>query len=134
MDRTFKLLGINDDASSCSVCGRQELKSVHWLEHLETGEVFSAGSSCGPRLLRCTSKEFRAFVSAEVTAQEKAAQAWFEARPSVAAYRAALAEENKARTFGLARLNRLQPFIDATRADELEAARLFPLNKKILVS
>lgn len=133
METTFRLLGINDDETNCAVCGRVDLKAVHWLENKATGEVFPAGSSCGPKLLRCTKAEFRSFVSEETKAQETAARAWFNARPSVKALAAAIAAENAAKTSGLARIARLQPLIDAENADRNEAAKLFPLNKQFLV-
>ena len=131
--KTFKLLGINDDESTCQVCGRSELKAVYWLENRETGEQIHVGRTCGPRLLRCTSGEFKAFETAERVAADKAAQTWFSGRASVKAYRAELERLNNGprKTFA-ERLETLTPLGEAVKADREEAKRLFPLCTKYL--
>jgi hypothetical protein len=36
MQKRVKVLGVNDDRSSCQCCGREGLKRVVWLEIEET--------------------------------------------------------------------------------------------------
>lgn len=47
---TSKLLGINDDADTCGVCGKSGLKRVMWIER-EDGEIIQMGTTCGAREL-----------------------------------------------------------------------------------
>ena len=54
---TYKILGFNDDQCSCDVCGKQELKGTYMMENLITGEIFRAGSSCGSKMAKWTTKE-----------------------------------------------------------------------------
>ncbi len=42
----FKILGVNDDKDFCECCGKSGLKSVVWIENLETGLVQHFGSVC----------------------------------------------------------------------------------------
>lgn len=55
MNATYKILGVNDDKDFCSCCGKQGLKKVVWLEHLESSEVNHFGTSCAAKLLFKTS-------------------------------------------------------------------------------
>ena len=55
--RRYRLLGINDDETTCAVCGRVELKRVMWLQELgpegdAIGEAFWCGTTCGAKLLK----------------------------------------------------------------------------------
>lgn len=52
----FRLVGINDDAHTCSCCGRDNLKRVIWLVPLDAdgnpeGEAIPYGTSCGAKAL-----------------------------------------------------------------------------------
>lgn len=52
----FRLLGVNDDASTCTLCGRTNLKRVAWLAPLdadgnEDGEAMAYGTDCAGNLL-----------------------------------------------------------------------------------
>jgi len=42
----FKIKGVNDDRNFCECCGKDNLKSVVWIENLETGELKHFGSTC----------------------------------------------------------------------------------------
>ncbi len=57
--KQYKILGINDDATYCTLCNKQELKRVVWLKNNETGEIFPYGTTCAAKLLRITVKEFK---------------------------------------------------------------------------
>jgi hypothetical protein len=46
---SFKILGVNDDKDFCQCCGKDSLKSVVWIENLETGEVQHFGSTCATK-------------------------------------------------------------------------------------
>lgn len=124
---TFRLLGINDDESTCQACGKAHLKAVYWLENLVNGAVSHVGRTCGPKMLRCTTKEFSAFERGEKAAARKQAQAWFSGRASVIAYRSTLEELNARRLMGAERMAIIQPAVAAVSLDRDEAKRLFPL-------
>lgn len=52
----YRLLGVNDDANTCTQCGRTNLKRVAWLAPLdadgnEDGEAAAYGTDCAGRLL-----------------------------------------------------------------------------------
>lgn len=52
----FRLVGINDDANTCSCCGRDDLKRVLWLVALDAdgnpeGDPIPYGTSCGAKAL-----------------------------------------------------------------------------------
>lgn len=86
------------------------------------------GRTCGPRLLKCTTKEFSAFEKQEKIDARKQAQAWFSGRDSVKAFRAKLNEINGGVRLTLAeRMAILTPLDDAVSEDRKEAQRLFPL-------
>ena len=56
MTSKFRLVGINDDAHTCSCCGRSDLKRVLWLLPLDQdgnadGEAIPYGTSCGAKAL-----------------------------------------------------------------------------------
>lgn len=56
-ERRYRLLGINDDETTCTVCGKVELKRVMWLQELDPdggllGDPFWCGTTCGAKLLR----------------------------------------------------------------------------------
>lgn len=42
----FKVLGVNDDESSCMCCGKQNLARVVWIKNLETGKIQHFGTVC----------------------------------------------------------------------------------------
>lgn len=51
MGRYF-LVAVNDEESTCAVCGRVELKRVMWIRDAEAGlEPFAVGTTCGAKLL-----------------------------------------------------------------------------------
>lgn len=51
----YVLKGINDEYTTCEVCGKTELRRVMWLAELDAdgieGEAFAAGTTCGAKLL-----------------------------------------------------------------------------------
>lgn len=56
MVKKFRMVGINDDASECSCCGRQGLKRVVWLMPLDVdgnpeGDAAPYGTSCAATLM-----------------------------------------------------------------------------------
>jgi len=53
---TYTLLGVNEDESTCSLCGRSGLKRVAWLAPLDedgniAGEAIAYGTDCAGKLL-----------------------------------------------------------------------------------
>lgn len=46
MTKRFKVLGVNDDKSTCMCCGKRGLQQVVWIEDTETGEIKHFGTSC----------------------------------------------------------------------------------------
>jgi len=51
----MKLLGINDDADTCGLCGKTHLKRVMWIEDDE-GNVDQYGTTCGAKKLGLNGK------------------------------------------------------------------------------
>lgn len=49
MSKKFKIIGINDDQTTCDICGKRELTKVVWFEEIATGETFAAGVVCASR-------------------------------------------------------------------------------------
>lgn len=49
----YKILGINDDESTCSCCGKQYLKKVVWIEDTETGVIEHFGVICALKPAKC---------------------------------------------------------------------------------
>lgn len=59
--RRYSILGINDDESVCSICGKKDLKRVVWLEDTETGgDPFPVGTTCAAKLQKITVTEQKA--------------------------------------------------------------------------
>jgi hypothetical protein len=55
--KRYTLKGINDDETTCAVCGKVELKQVMWLAELneegeEIGDAFHCGTTCGAKLMK----------------------------------------------------------------------------------
>ena len=50
MSKRLKIVGINDDQTTCDICGKAELTRVVWFEDLENGEVFAAGVVCASKV------------------------------------------------------------------------------------
>lgn len=55
--RRYQLLGVNDDETTCCICGRVELKRVMWLQEMDReggrmGDPFWCGTTCGAKLLK----------------------------------------------------------------------------------
>lgn len=123
----YRLLGINDDESTCTLCGRKELKAVYWLEDLTNGDVFHVGRTCGPRLLKCTSAAFRSFEKDETKRQRAEAQTWIRTQPAALAYRAKLEELNATKLMGKERMDVITPFVTATNVLQEQARKLWPL-------
>jgi len=67
VQKTYRILGFNDDQCECDVCGKQELKGTYVMEVVATGEIFRAGSTCGAKMAGWTTKE----LVAEYKASEK---------------------------------------------------------------
>ena len=48
---TYQILGINDDESYCTLCGKVALKRVVWMENTETNEINCYGTCCAAKLV-----------------------------------------------------------------------------------
>lgn len=61
MEYRYALKGINDDETTCSQCGRVELKRVMWLVKLDAdggeGDAFPVGVICGAKMLKSTASK-----------------------------------------------------------------------------
>lgn len=69
----YKVLGVGDDVTECSCCGRQGLKRTVALEVLECGEVIRVGVDCASILLSRTGKSrSAASIKNEAEAAERA--------------------------------------------------------------
>ena len=42
----FRVLGVNDEESTCQCCGKEGLKRVVWIADRETGSVLHFGTTC----------------------------------------------------------------------------------------
>lgn len=56
MDKKFVLKGVNDDETTCDICGKVELKRVMWIVEVdadgnEVSEPFHCGTTCGAKLM-----------------------------------------------------------------------------------
>lgn len=54
--KKYGLKAINDEAETCSICGKVHLKRVMWIVELDQdgnpmGDVFNCGTTCGAKLL-----------------------------------------------------------------------------------
>ena len=58
--KTFKMIGITDEVTSCDCCGRTDLKRTVVLERTDDGVIVYFGTSCGARAIGWTTKEFTA--------------------------------------------------------------------------
>ena len=63
MTKRYGYKGTNNDAETCDICGRTELKKVMWLVELdpdggEIGQPIACGTSCGATMLGYTQNEF----------------------------------------------------------------------------
>ncbi len=55
--KRYGLKAVNDEATVCELCGKQELKKVMWIVELfEDGEsgAFPVGTTCGAKMLKQT--------------------------------------------------------------------------------
>ena len=114
-EKKYQILGFNDEQCICDVCGKSELKGTYAIENTETGDIFRAGSTCGVKLMKVTSKEFRSefkTVIAENTA--KAREEWRNSNEAIE-YNNALAFMNKTPGFEspMVRLPYIKPFSTA---------------------
>lgn len=125
--KQFKLLAVNDEATTCDVCGKVELQSVFWLENLQTGEVFHAGRSCGARLLGKTVKEFTQFQKSEVVEQTNAAFEALRATEAAKTFRSKIAELNQSNAKFSARMEALRPLESAVNEAKSEILKKFPM-------
>lgn len=48
---TYKIIGITDDTHICEHCGKQNLKRVVVLEHIDTGAIVRMGTTCAFKAL-----------------------------------------------------------------------------------
>lgn len=56
MNKRYEILAINDEQSTCVVCGKIELKRVVWMKDQETGEILHVGTSCAANLQKISVK------------------------------------------------------------------------------
>lgn len=86
--KTVKILGINDDESTCACCGKSGLKRVVWLQFGEEGneEVTHYGTSCAATALGLTGRTYTARDAEKMVADYNAKQARIEAREKASAY------------------------------------------------
>lgn len=57
MAKRYILKGINDDETTCDICGKVELKRVMWVVEVdadgnEVSESFHCGTTCGAKLMQ----------------------------------------------------------------------------------
>ena len=75
MEQKYKILGFNDDQTSCDICGKEELRGTYAMEDMETGVIFRAGSTCGATMAGWSIKELKQiFKAGEKEKMEKAKQ------------------------------------------------------------
>lgn len=80
--KKYGLKAINDEAETCSICGKVHLKRVMWIVELDQdgnpiGDVFNCGTTCGAKLLKITTAQIETKVKhfqTEVTRQRKQLQ------------------------------------------------------------
>ena len=78
--KRYALKGINDDETTCSVCGRVELKRVMWVVELdadgnELGDPFHCGTTCGAKMMNQQLKVVNKVASTFEAKRKK--QIWF---------------------------------------------------------
>ena len=123
----MKVLGITDEVTSCSCCGRTGLKSTVAID--AHGEVVYYGRTCATRH---TGKEANVITKEAFSAQKerkRAARAEFEASAEEKAFNDAVKAENKNQTFGKERMERLRPFAEAALAKRLEIEAKYKVNR-----
>ena len=76
----FKILGINDDKSTCSCCGKQGLKKVVWIEDTETGSLDHFGVICALKPSKCFGLTKADFREHELVWKTKEAMKWSKVR------------------------------------------------------
>ena len=47
----YRILGINDEQTSCDHCGKQNLKKVVWLENIEDEQIMAVGTTCAGKMI-----------------------------------------------------------------------------------
>lgn len=57
IQKRYTLKAVNDEETTCCVCGKVELKRVMWIAELnedgeEMGEPFHCGTTCGAKLMQ----------------------------------------------------------------------------------
>lgn len=131
-NKQYRLLGINDEATDCTLCGRKELKQVWWLENTQTQEVFHVGCDCARKLLKIAAKELKLWQKQEVAEQTKAAWLLLKDTPERIAVRNAVSDPaNSPAVIGIkARLAIVNPLLDAYETIKEDVLRKFPAAEK----
>jgi ribosome-binding protein aMBF1 (putative translation factor) len=121
----MKILGLTDEITTCSCCGRTGLKCTVAIE--TEGEVVYYGRTCATRHTGKSAKAINKEVKNALEERKKAARREFESTPEYVAYEAAIAQENANKTLGAERLARLRVFNDALAARSQEIRAKFQL-------
>lgn len=78
--KRYALKGINDDETTCSICGKVELKRVMWIVELdadggEIGDPFPCGTTCGAKTMKQQLKTVNKIANSFESKKNK--QIWF---------------------------------------------------------
>lgn len=104
----MKILGLTDEITTCSCCGRTNLKCTVAIE--TQGETVYYGRTCATRNTGKPSKVINKEVKDALNERQRAARLEFKSSPESIAYEAAVAQESANRTIGMERVARLRPF------------------------
>lgn len=114
----MKVLGITDEVTSCSCCGRTGLKCTVAID--AGGEVVYYGRTCATRHTGKAAKDITKEAFAAQKERERAARLEYEASAEEKAFNDAVKAENARKAFGKERMERLRPFAEAAFAKRLE--------------
>jgi hypothetical protein len=129
MERKYKILGFNDDQTSCDVCGHPELRGTYAMEDTETGVLFRAGSTCGAKMAGWSIKQLKQiFKAAEKEKADKAKQE-FKDTEQYKAHEKALQQLEliEPKQTPIKRLQYLQPTADALHNKAIELSTKYNL-------
>ena len=85
--KRYGLKAINDEAETCSICGKVHLKRVMWIVELDQdgnpmGDVFNCGTTCGAKLLKVTNAQINTKIKHFRTEVERQRQRLQESHPA----------------------------------------------------
>jgi tRNA A37 threonylcarbamoyladenosine modification protein TsaB len=114
----MKVLGITDEVTSCSCCGKTGLKCTVAID--AGGEVVYYGRTCATRHTGKPSKVINKEAKDALTERQRAARAELNASAEEQALWQAINAENARNAFGKERSERLRPLSDAAFAKRKE--------------